>query len=265
MSQTSSTKGWRDVFEYPLAVSEDTGTGEGLTMVIDKGLGLARTEDLLQVGSGYIDFLKLSFGTSAFYEPAILKRKIDLVKENDVDIYPGGTFFEIAFLQDRVDEFLGKAKELGFTAVEISDGTVSMDKQQRRQNIEKSDHFGLKVLTEVGKKHPADQISKLEIAAAIKADLEAGADKVIIEGRESGKGVVIYNQDGSIDENELEFLAGSLDDLSDLIWEAPLKRQQESLILRFGPQVNLGGAACAVTPCVMPCLHRIPFLKIDGF
>lgn len=36
----------------------------GLTMVMDKGLSIRGAEDLMSVGSSYIDFVKLGFGTS---------------------------------------------------------------------------------------------------------------------------------------------------------------------------------------------------------
>jgi phosphosulfolactate synthase len=99
--------------------------------------------------------------------------------------------------------------------------------------------MGMLVLTEVGKKHPADRVPRSNIREQIAADLGHGAWKVIVEGRESGKGVVIYRDDGSIDEDELEGLATAADPQR-LIWEAPLKAQQQDLILRFGPNVNLG-------------------------
>jgi len=35
-------------------------------------------------------------------------------------------------------------------------------------------------------------------------------------------------------------LVGHLQDVTSIIWEAPLKKQQHELILTFGPNVNLG-------------------------
>jgi phosphosulfolactate synthase len=92
----------------------------------------------------------------------------------------------------------------------------------------------------VGKKHPADRVPHSHIRQQLLSDLDHGAWKVIVEGRESGKGVVIYRDDGSIDESEMENLAQTVDDPGRLIWEAPLKGQQQDLILRFGTNVNLG-------------------------
>lgn len=240
MSRIGAGKAWDGIMRFPFNGRTTKPRTQGLTMIIDKGLGLKATEDLLNLAADCIDFLKLSFGTSAFYDRRLLKTKTGLVRSYDVDIYPGGTFFEIAVLQGRLDSFLEEARDLGFTAIEISDGTVTLPLEQRTDAILKSIEAGFRVITEVGKKHPADLISQMALHELILSDMECGAFKVIIEGRESGKGVVIYDDSGEILENDLEALVRSVGDPSNLIWEAPLKKQQQDLILRFGPNVNLG-------------------------
>ncbi|MGZ6525408.1 MAG: phosphosulfolactate synthase, partial [Tumebacillaceae bacterium] len=74
----------------------------------------------------------------------------------------------------------------------------------------------------------------------ITGDLQAGAFKVIIEGRESGKGVGLFQEDGSIRRDEFDALVERIEQPEQLIWEAPLKSQQEELIRTFGPNVNFG-------------------------
>ncbi len=142
-------------------------------------------------------------------------------------------------VQNRGRDFLRRAYDLGFRHIEISDGTIQMSARTRNRLIELAQQMGMRVLTEVGKKHPADRVPRSNLREQIAADLGHGAWKVIVEGRESGKGVVIYRDDGSIDEDELEGLATAADP-GHLIWEAPMKAQQQDLILRFGPNVNLG-------------------------
>jgi phosphosulfolactate synthase len=73
------------------------------------------------------------------------------------------------------------------------------------------------------------------------ADFESGAAWVIVEARESGKGVGVYGADGNVHEQDVDILVDALNShLEKLIWEAPLKNQQEYLILRFGADVSLG-------------------------
>lgn len=233
-------RAWYGVMKFPLDGRSPKPRASGLTMIIDKGLGLKATEDLLHLAADCIDFVKLSFGTSAFYQRELLQRKNALIRSHGVDVYPGGTFFEIAVLQNCFREFLAEAKELGFTALEVSDGTITLDPDQRWEAVATGLAAGFKVVTEVGKKHPADQISQSDITRLIAGDLAAGAFKVIVEGRESGLGVVIYDERGDILTSDLENLIEAVGDPGRLIWEAPLKKQQQDLIMRFGPNVNLG-------------------------
>lgn len=233
-------KAWDGTVSMPLPGRLPKPRQAGLTMVIDKGLSLAETRALLDVAGDYIDFLKLAFGTTVFFTPDDLKAKVRLAHAYGVEVYPGGTLLEIAMLQDRLEPFVQRAAEIGFRCLEVSDGTVSVSPSYRERLVRELVRMGFRVFTEVGKKHPADRLPQIRLREQILEDLEAGAEKVTVEGRESGKGVVIYRDDGSIDDDELELLAQAVPDPGVLIWEAPLKGQQQDLILRFGPNVNLG-------------------------
>lgn len=155
--------------------------------------------------------------------------------------YPGGTLLELAYIQNRIPQFLDEAQELGFGAIEISDGSIDMSLEDRENLIHQVKNRGFKVLTEVGKKDPIKD-GKLKAEDRVKqvnSDLSAGADNVLIEAREGGKGIGIYNQEGKIKEDDLEIIIKNID-INKIIWEAPLKDQQTYLILKFGSNVNLG-------------------------
>ncbi|HEY8449547.1 MAG TPA: phosphosulfolactate synthase [Bacillota bacterium] len=236
----AQAKAWFGAIEFPLRGRPAKPRDVGLTMVIDKGLGIDETRALLEVAADYIDFIKLAFGTSVFFTPEQLREKVRLIHEYGVEVYPGGTLLEIAMVQNRLEAFDEQAQAIGFRCLEVSDGTVAMNPRYRERLIRELVRRGFRVVSEVGKKHPADRLPNMRVREQILEDLEAGAYKVIVEGRESGKGVVIYHSDGSIDQDELEFLASAVPDPGVLIWEAPLKNQQQDLILLFGPAVNLG-------------------------
>ncbi|MDN5345388.1 MAG: phosphosulfolactate synthase, partial [Clostridia bacterium] len=197
-------------------------------------------KDLLEVAAPYIDFIKLGFGTSVFYPAAILREKIRLAISYNVDIFPGGTFFEVAVLQGRLNLYLQTARELGYTFIEISDGTIDLSRTLRLAAVRQARGTGFGVITEVGKKDPRDALGETFILNQIGSDLEAGADYIIVEGRESGQGVVIYDSRGAIKEDTLEGMLAGLPGLERIIWEAPQKQQQQALIMRLGPNVNLG-------------------------
>jgi phosphosulfolactate synthase len=209
-------------------------------MVLDKGLGLSATQDLMDTAAQAIDFLKLSFGTSAFYSEKVLREKIERVQAAGVGIYPGGTFLEVTVWQDRYSEYLERAKELGFTAIEVSDGTVPMTDEVRTDSIQRALAMGFAVLTEVGKKSPDEKVALEEMHRLIASDLELGASLVIVEAREGGKGVGIYDKTGVVDEGEVDAIIAGVSDPGRLMWEAPIKNQQQYMILRFGNNVNLG-------------------------
>lgn len=237
----SFQNGWGIGLKSPIEGRTEKPRSAGLTMVIDKGLGLTEITDLLEVNWPFIDFLKISFGTSLLYSDRLLKEKIELIKGYDIDPYPGGTLFEVAVVQDKINEYFHKAKELGFTALEISDGTIDLPSRLREEAIYKAKSIGFIVLTEVGKKDRQENLSLTEIAKQIEADLSAGVDYIIIEGRESGKGISIYDFNGSID---IDMFTGIIEVVQGkeeiIIWEAPLKKQQVFLIRELGTNVNFG-------------------------
>lgn len=133
----------------------------------------------------------------------------------------------------RGPEYLKRCKELGFNAIEISDGTIEFDLETRKGCVKRAVDMGFKVLTEVGKKDPNEKV-------AFASDLESGAFAVIVEAREAGKGVGIYDASGKVKEDEIDKIIAGVDDLTKLEWEAPIKNQQQHLILRFGSNINLG-------------------------
>jgi len=72
----------------------------------------------------------------------------------------------------------------------------------------------------------------------IKGELEAGAWKVITEGREGGT-AGIYRPTGEMRTGLVDEIAHEVD-VADLIFEAPSKASQAWFVKQFGPAVNLG-------------------------
>ncbi|ARU63043.1 phosphosulfolactate synthase [Tumebacillus avium] len=241
MQRSSSERAWDDILRDPLPGRlAKPRTTSGLTMLIDTGLGLQETGDLVELAGPYIDYVKLGFGTSKLYPVHVLRDKIELLQANQIEIYPGGTFLEAAVLQNRWHQFLERCLVLGFRTVEVSDGTIPLSQQKREEIIRHANAEGLKVITEVGKKEDGLHLPVETQLEMIEADLAAGAFKVILEGRESGKSVGMFAQDGSIRQDDFDALTSQVKNLDQLIWEAPLKSQQEELIKKFGPNVNFG-------------------------
>ncbi|MHC1611443.1 MAG: phosphosulfolactate synthase [Candidatus Methanospirareceae archaeon] len=110
-----------------------------------------------------------------------------------------------------------------------------------KRKIQLYTDMGFEVFTEVGKKDPLED-AKLTIDYRIKqakSDLDAGARKVIMEARESGKGIGVYDKEGKIKEDMVKKLVEGVG-LRNIVFEAPEKSQQVYFILNLGHEVNLG-------------------------
>lgn len=213
----------------------------GVTMVIDTGLGLTSMRDILDLAGQHVDHWKFGFGTTALMPRAALEAKLALLRDWDILSYPGGTLLEAAVVQEHCRVFMTRAAELGFGAAEISEGTIDLPGERRRRMIDCARNAGLQPITEVGRKDPDRQPEAEDLAAQVLRDLDWGAAWVIVEGRESGQGVGIYDRAGDIRASFLDEMTRLLGDAAvRVIWEAPLRPQQAYLVCRFGANVSLG-------------------------
>jgi phosphosulfolactate synthase len=214
---------------------------KGCTMIMDVGMGLEETRSLLQMSGDYIDHWKFGFGTSAFVDKALLQEKLRLLAAHDILTFPGGTLLEVALLENHCRVYMNHAKELGFGAVEISDGTLPIPRFRRKRIIDCALKAGLIPITEVGKKDPKRQPTADQIADEILEDIAWGAAWVVIEGRESGQGVGVFDEAGNVEDFEVDRIVEIIGSHVDtLIWETPLKSQQVFFIEKFGANVGLG-------------------------
>ena len=205
----------------------------GLTHVIDKGLGPRAWEDVLETSGDYIDIVKLGWGT-AFVTPN-LRRKLDVLRGKPVVI--GGTFFEAVLVQGKLDEYKAWLRELGLTHVEISDGVIDLPRDRKLELIEEFAR-DFTVLSEVGSKDSEAMFAPYQWVEWIKSELEAGAWKVITEGREGGT-AGIYRPTGEMRTGLVDEIVHEIP-LDLLLFEAPTKTSQAWFIKQFGPGVNLG-------------------------
>ena len=236
---------WERIIRSTRDPRTDKPRRRGITMVNDTGRGLYETRDALSIAAHLTDMWKLSFGTSAFMEREVVREKLDFLNSNDVLTFPGGTLLEVALVEHHCRVYMHHAKRLGFRAVEISDGTISIPRFRRKNIIDCALNAGLVAITEVGKKDPKRQPTSEQLAAEALEDLEWGAEWVIVEGRESGLGIGIYDEHGHVEETEVDRITEIMGDKIDrLIWEAPLRSQQSFLIERFGSNVNIGNVEC---------------------
>jgi phosphosulfolactate synthase len=205
----------------------------GLTHVIDKGLGPRAWEDVLETSGAYIDLVKLGWGTA--YVTPNLRRKLDVLADKRVVI--GGTFFEAVVAKGRVDDYKRWLTELGLSHVEISDGAFEIPRERKLELIAELARDFI-VLSEVGSKDAEVVYAPYQWVEWIREELDAGAWKVITEGREGGT-AGIYRPTGEMRTGLVDEIVHDID-VGDLIFEAPTKASQAWFVRHFGPEVNLG-------------------------
>ena len=210
-------------------------------MVLDKGLGLETAQSLMDISGEYVDYLKFGWGTSIVHEQDIIKSKVEMYKAHDITPYTGGTLFELAYMQDKLEDFFTEAHNLGFPAIEISDGSTSISHDEKVECIEKAKAEGFEVLSEVGKKDPNldKELTLDERIGYMQDELDAGSSLVIVEAREGGKNIGIFDKSGQAKEDEIDYILDNFDG-NKILWEAPNKDQQVFFILKLGNTVNLG-------------------------
>jgi phosphosulfolactate synthase len=238
--KVASQLNWNPLLADPTGRRQNKPRTLGKTMVIDKGLGLNAFEDLLDTSSEHLDMIKIGFGTSPLYPQRILRKKIEMAHEYGVSIYPGGTFLEVAIVQGEVSSFFEMIINLGFTGLEISDGSIEMKRELRNELIERGLNEGLDVITEYGKKGWGSSIEIDELIETVRLDVEYGAQLVTIEARESWMGVGIFDEHGTCKDEELNRVLSAIPAQNLLLWEAPLKSQQVHLLQVLGPDIHLG-------------------------
>jgi phosphosulfolactate synthase len=194
----------------------------GLTMVMDKGLGIKQAEQFIEASSDYVDIVKLGFGTSIFSKN--LANKVKIYKEAGFRVYLGGTLFEAFIVRNMFDDYIKFINKLNIDHVEVSDGSIEMKHDVKCEYIRKlSKEFT--VLSEVGSKEEGIIIHPNMWISMMQKELEAGS--------------WIYRKNGQAHSLLINKIISKVNP-ENILWEAPLKAQQVYFIKLFGANVNLG-------------------------
>jgi len=211
----------------------------GITHVIDRGLSIADLDGMVEVAGEFIDIVKLGWGTAL--ATGNLERKLGRYREHAIPVVLGGTLTELAIAQGRFDRLIDWVHELGLEHFEISDGTIALEHDRKLELIERLAREFI-VLSEVGSKDDTGAITPpYRWVEQMRAELAAGAWKVIAEGREAGT-AGIFRPTGEVREGLIDEIVHEVDS-ERIMFDAPRKDQQVWFVRRFGPDVNLGNIA----------------------
>ena len=210
----------------------------GFTMAMDKGLSVRETEDFLSMCSGYVDIVKLGWGTS-FVTPN-LEDKLKVYREANIPVYFGGTLFEAFIVRKQFDAYRRILDKYEMSFAEVSDGSIDLQHEEKLEYIRRLSGQ-VTVLSEVGSKDVDVIIPPYKWINLMQAELDAGAWKVIGEAREGGN-VGLFRSSGEVRSGLVEEILTKIP-FEKIIWEAPQKSQQVWFIKLLGTNVNLGNIA----------------------
>ena len=155
----------------------------GLTVTSDKAKSLADTVSLIETSGDIVDHMKIPdhVGVMWRYSAAFLKKKNALYAKAGIDTLPGGIPFEVAAVQGKVPQFMGRVAALGFKGVEVSEDSIDLAPGDRLPAIQQALTNELTVFTELGKKFPDQPLNAEEAIEMANRDLEAGTKLVVVE------------------------------------------------------------------------------------
>jgi phosphosulfolactate synthase len=223
----------RDLLDLPERSSKPRE--RGVTHVIDRGLSIAEIDGMVEVAGEFVDIVKLGWGTALATRN--LERKLARYREHGIPVVLGGTLTELAITRGRFDELIAWAHELGLEHFEISDGTIALEHEHKLELIERLARE-FTILSEVGSKDDTGAITPPYVwVEQMRAELAAGAWKVIAEGREAGT-AGIFRPTGEVREGLIGEIVHEIAP-DRIMFDAPRKDQQVWFVRRFGPEVNL--------------------------
>ena len=211
----------------------------GMTMCIDQGLGFDFVKDLLEISSDYIDLWKLGWTTTQLQPLNLVKKKISLLRSHNISVCNGGTLLELSEHQGKSTELFKELIGMGCDSTEISNGSSDISPARIVELIGEAKSHSLRVFCEVGKKLPEEDYEAEEYNNLLKEFIAAGADKVILEARESGVSVGVMDDDGAPIMHRLEKVLDGID-TTNILFESPKKSQQIFFLKKFGPETSLG-------------------------
>ena len=212
---------------------------KGLSNLVDNGYGLVELADKLDLCADYVDIVKL--GWASAYITKDLYRKVALFEKNGVEACPGGMMFELCWWQNKIDDYVAWLKDNNFKMVEVSNGSLDIPELQKNKMVEFFANKGFIVLSEVGSKDITKVSPPDEWAKQVKNDLNAGAWKVILEGRADASAGV-YRSDGTLIDSIINRVLTDIP-ADQIIFEAPHKSQMVWFLNRLGSNVNIGNVS----------------------
>ena len=222
-------------------------TGITMILIIDVA---NQGPSYIKASQELVDRVKL-IDTLWHHDFKVLERAVADYRDMQIDVALGGTQFEIAKAQGKMQQYLDMLKRLGVNEVEVENHASGATMDETRDEIKMIKDQGFKVVGELGKKwswkddtrKSRDLIHVDRVVEQANQMIEAGADYIYWEG------MVVRNLIGSYLENaegQQQFLdvvsQVNSDKMIFEVWDA--RKMGNSpiiswLVHKLGPNVNL--------------------------
>jgi phosphosulfolactate synthase len=209
------------------------------TSPFDPGYDPATVESHLQQSAHLMSMLKISMACWMVANENATRWKIAVARHHGVPTVTGGGPFEIAVAQGQLPAYLDLCADIGVTRIECGQGFTDSELKPA-EIVAAARTRGLEVQMELGKKHDGGFTDRTLNAWIDQGQewLDAGAVQLVVEARESARGVGLFDNDGNLNAAYAERFVAKFG-FKMVMFEAPNKPSQFALLNHFGREVHL--------------------------
>jgi phosphosulfolactate synthase len=205
----------------------------------DPGYDPVTLESHLEQSSHLMAILKISMACWMIANENATRRKVAAARKHRVSTVTGGGPFEIAVAQGELPAYLDLCADIGVTRIECGEGFTNLSLRPA-EVVAMARARGLEVQFELGKKHDGafneDGVGRLIEQG--QRWLDAGALQLVVEARESARGVGLFDESGNFNAKFADRFAQAFG-FETVLFEAPNKPSQFALLDHFGREVHL--------------------------
>ena len=210
-----------------------------LTSPFDPGYDPVTLDSHIDQSAHLMSILKISMACWMIADERSTRKKIQSAKARGVPTVTGGGPFEIAVAQNQLQPYLDLCADIGVSRIECGEGFTDL-RADARDIVRMAHDRGLEVQFELGKKHGGafrDEVIN-ELIDQGSRWLDAGAIQLVVEARESARGVGLFDDSGNFNGDFADRFARAFG-LGIVMFEAPNKPSQFAMLEHFGRNVHL--------------------------
>lgn len=209
------------------------------TTPFDPGYDPATTESHLAQSAHLMAGIKISMACWLIADEAATRAKVAACHKHGVTALSGGGPFEIAATLGCLEEYLDLCADIGFGRIEAGEGFTTL-RNTPAEVVQMAQQRGLAVQCELGSKL-GGSFDDADVDALLddgRAWLDAGAEELVIEARESAASVGLFGESGALDTRLAEKFVDAFG-IETVVFEAPTKPSQFAMLDHFGAAVRL--------------------------